>query len=162
MTTVTGEEFRDLIGRFASGVTVITTVCDGVPYGTTASAMTSVSLDPPMLLVCMNKSSATGQAIAASRHFAVNVLAEEQADLSARFARRGSSFDDIDVNWGENGAPLLPDALATFECRIADEVVAGTHVVVIGTVERASGRAGLPLAYFRGKFGRLAVDTADV
>jgi len=155
--TVTSEEFRSLIGLFASGVTVVTTFCDGTEYGTTASSMTSVSLTPPMLLICMNKSSATGQAIAASQHFAVNVLAEHQSDLSSHFARPNSTFTELDLplSRGDRGAPLLPDALATFECRVADQVVAGTHVVIIGEVERAGGRTGMPLAYFRGRFGRL-------
>lgn len=157
--TVTSEEFRSLIGLFASGVTVVTTSCDGTEYGTTASSMTSVSLNPPMLLICMNKSSATGQAIATSQHFAVNVLAENQSALSSHFARPNSSFAELDLtpSQGDRGAPLLPDALATFECRVADQLVAGTHVVIIGEVERAGGRPGMPLAYFRGRFGRLCV-----
>ncbi|MGW0631957.1 flavin reductase family protein [Streptomyces sp. NPDC002758] len=162
MATVTSEEFRDLIGRFASGVTVVTTLSDGIPYGTTASSMTSVSLEPPMLLVSMNRSSRTGRAVVASRHFAVNVLAEDQSEFASRFARQGSSFTDLDIARGSRGAPLLPDALATFECRVADELIAGTHVVIIGEVERAGGRAGMPLAYFRGSFGRLSVNGIDV
>src|ERR1700674_171452 len=85
---LTPEEFRDVIGRFASGVTVITTVHDGIPYGTTASAVRSLSLEPPMLLICMNQQSSTGQAIAAAGHFAVNILAEEQPDAAARFATK--------------------------------------------------------------------------
>lgn len=161
MTTVTSAEFRALVGRFATGVTVVTTRCDGILYGTTASSMTSVSLDPPTLLVCMNKSSTTGRAIATSRHFAVNVLAEDQSELSSRFARPGSSFAGLRVGHGHRGAPVLPDSLATFECRVTDEVVAGTHVVIIGEVERAEGRAGLPLTYFRGRLGRLSTDPAD-
>lgn len=157
--TVTSEEFRSLIGLFASGVTVVTTSCDGTEYGTTASSMTSVSLNPPMLLICMNKASATGQAIAASQHFAVNVLAENQSELSSHFARPNSTFTELDLplSRGNRGAPLLPDALATFECRVADQVVAGTHIVIIGEVERADGRPGMPLAYFQGRLGRLCV-----
>lgn len=156
MTTVSGEEFRDLMGRFASGVTVVTTVVDGTPYGTTASAVTSVSLIPPTLLICMNRQSLTGQAIARSRHFAVNVLAEDQGELADHFATKGSGFAGLQITPGGRGAPLLGHALATFECHVTDEVVAGTHVVLIGSVERASGRQGLPLAYFRGRQSRLS------
>jgi flavin reductase (DIM6/NTAB) family NADH-FMN oxidoreductase RutF len=145
MDPLSSEQFRDLIGRFASGITVVTTVMDGAPYGTTASAMTSVSLAPPMLLVCMNRQSLTGRAICQSGFL---------ADL---FARKGSSFTDLRITPGVRGAPLLVDALATFECRVTDTVQAGTHSVLIGAVDRAAGRPGMPLAYFRGRQGRLSV-----
>jgi 4-nitrophenol 2-monooxygenase / 4-nitrocatechol 4-monooxygenase, reductase component len=157
MNPLSGDQFRDLIGRFASGITVVTTLMDGAPYGTTASAMTSVSLTPPMLLVCMNRQSLTGQAIARSGHFAVNVLAEDQGFLADLFARKGSSFADLRVTPGVRGAPLLVDALATFECRVTDTVQAGTHSVLIGAVDRADGRPGMPLAYFLGRQSRLSV-----
>jgi 4-nitrophenol 2-monooxygenase / 4-nitrocatechol 4-monooxygenase, reductase component len=160
MRSVTSEEFRDLIGRFPSGVTIVTTALDGVPYGTTASAITSVSLTPPMLLICMNKQSLTGQAITSSRHFAVNILAEDQGYLADHFARKGSSFTGLDIATGGRGAPLLADALATFECQVTDEMLAGTHAVLIALVEQASGRQGMPLAYFRGRQGRLSVPAA--
>src|ERR1700678_2229408 len=157
MNAVSSEQFRDLIGRFASGVTVITTAADSVPYGTTASAMTSVSLTPPILLICMNRQSLTGQAICQSGHFAVNVLAEDQGCLAERFARKGSSFAGLSFTAGAQGAPLLGDALATFECTVTNTVQAGKHSVMIGTVDRAAGRQGMPLAYFRGRQGRLSI-----
>jgi flavin reductase (DIM6/NTAB) family NADH-FMN oxidoreductase RutF len=157
MSQVTGEEFRDLIGRFATGITVVTTVAEGVPYGTTASAVTSVSLAPPMLLICINRQSVTGQAISRSGHFAVNVLAEEQGYLADLFARKGSSFTGLSITPGCRNAPLLPEALATFECEVTERLQAGTHSVMIGTVDRAAGRQGMPLAYFRGQQGRLSL-----
>jgi 4-nitrophenol 2-monooxygenase / 4-nitrocatechol 4-monooxygenase, reductase component len=157
MSAVSSEQFRDLIGRFASGITVVTTIADGVPYGTTASAIASVSLSPPMLLICMNRQSLTGQAICKSGHFAVNVLAEDQGFLADLFARKGSSFADVSSTPGVSGAPLLSDALATFECTVTDTVQAGTHSVMIGSVDHAAGRQGMPLAYFRGRQGRLSV-----
>jgi flavin reductase (DIM6/NTAB) family NADH-FMN oxidoreductase RutF len=160
MSAISSEQFRDLIGRFASGITVVTTVADGVPYGTTASAMTSVSLSPPMLLICMNRQSLTGQAICQSGHFAVNVLAEDQGFLADLFARKGSSFAGLSVAPGAHGAPLFAEALATFECSVTDTVEAGTHSVMIGAVDRAAGRPGMPLAYFRGRQGRLSVPVA--
>src|SRR5437588_9265131 len=83
------DEFRDVIGRFASGVTVITTWHGGTPFGTTASAVSSLSLEPPMLLICMNKESSTGAAVARTRHFAVNILGEDQPDLAVHFASKG-------------------------------------------------------------------------
>lgn len=159
MSAVSSEEFRDLIGRFASGITVVTTVADGVPYGTTASAMTSVSLSPPMLLICMNRESLTCQAINRSGHFAINVLAENQGYLADWFARKGSSFTGLSVTPGCRGDPLLTDALATFESQVIEHVQAGTHIVMIGAVDRASGRQGMPLAYFRGRLSRLSAPT---
>jgi flavin reductase (DIM6/NTAB) family NADH-FMN oxidoreductase RutF/DNA-binding GntR family transcriptional regulator len=150
------EEFRDVIGHFASGVTVITALHDGAPYGTTASAVSSLSLEPPMLLVCLNKQSSTGQAIAAARRFAVNILGEDQPDAAMRFARKGAEkFKDVGVAPGEWGEPLLADALATLECVVVEEVTGGTHSVFLAEVHRASARTGAPLAYFRGQFGRL-------
>lgn len=154
--TLRPEEFRDVIGHFASGVTVITTRYEGVPYGTTASAISSLSLEPPMLLICMNKSSSTGQAVASAGRFAVNILSEDQPDEAMRFARKGENkFKGIAVTDGEDGEPLLENALATLECRIVEEATGGTHTVFLSEVERASARPGAPLAYFRGQFGRL-------
>jgi 4-nitrophenol 2-monooxygenase / 4-nitrocatechol 4-monooxygenase, reductase component len=167
MTTATGserrrlapEEFRDVIGHFASGVTVITALHDGAPFGTTASAVSSLSLEPPMLLVCMNKQSSTGQALAAERRFAVNILAEDQPDAAMLFARKGAEkFRDVETTPGEWGEPLLADALATLECRVVEETTGGTHWVFLAEVDRASARAGTPLAYFRGQFGRLELE----
>jgi 4-nitrophenol 2-monooxygenase / 4-nitrocatechol 4-monooxygenase, reductase component len=152
------EEFRGLIGKFATGVTVVTTCDDGVPYGTTASAVTSVSLEPPTLLICMNRSSDTGQAITRSGHFAVNVLSEAQALLAQTFAKKGSDFGPHPFDAGRRGAPLLVGTVASFECHVTTTVDAGTHTIIVGEVESASGRDGMPLAYFCGKFGRVFVD----
>jgi flavin reductase (DIM6/NTAB) family NADH-FMN oxidoreductase RutF/DNA-binding GntR family transcriptional regulator len=148
--------FRDVIGRFASGVTVITARHEGRPYGTTASAISSLSLDPPMVLICLNRNSSTGQAIDARRRFAINILGEDQADAAMRFGRKDpDKFRGVAVVGGADGAPLLEDALATLECRVVENVDGGTHHVFLAQVERASGRPGSPLAYFRGQFGRL-------
>jgi len=155
---LTATEFRDIIGRFASGVTVITTHHDGRPHGTTASAVSSLSLEPPMLLVCLNKTSATGQAVSAAQRFAVNILGEDQAEEAMRFATKGvDKFAGLDIRSGDDGAPLLGGALATIECGVVEEVTGGTHSVFLAEVRRASARTGAPLAYFRGKFGRLEV-----
>ena len=155
---LTPEEFRDVIGHFASGVTVITAMHDGERRGTTASAVSSLSLEPPMVLICLNKTSSTAHAIAAAHRFAVNILGEDQAEEAMRFAKRaatGDKFAGIAVNTGERGEPLLANALATLECRVAEQVTGGTHLVFLAEVGRASARTGSPLAYFRGQFGRL-------
>jgi flavin reductase (DIM6/NTAB) family NADH-FMN oxidoreductase RutF len=152
---LTSEAFRDIIGRFASGVTVITVQHEDSRFGTTASAVSSLSLEPAMLLVCLNRTSSTRQAIAAAGHFAVNILAEGQAAEAMRFAGKGDRFAGVDVLEGTTGEPLLADALAHLECRVVEEVTGGTHSVFLAEVEHAAGRQGAPLAYFRGRFGRL-------
>ncbi len=155
------ERFREVIGHFASGVTVITTSLDGELHGTTASAVSSLSLEPPMMLVCMNKASETGQAVLRSGAFAVNILGEGDDELARRFARRGGDkFDGVDVSLGDHRQPLLVDALAQLVCRVDQQVEAGTHIVFFALVHEATARPGAPLAYYRGRFGRLAFDEA--
>ncbi len=154
---VTADEFRDVIGHFASGVGVVTVTHDGRPHGTTANAITSLCVDPPMLLVCMNRASATGQAMSAAGAFAVNILAEDQAPLARRFATKDpEKFTGVGLTAGPHGQPLLPGALAHVECQVEDAVSAGTHTIFIGRVASAGRRPGAPLAYFRGGFRRLA------
>ena len=153
---LTPEEFRDVISHFASGVTVITAVHDGRSYGTTASAVTSLSLEPPMLLVCMNKESETGRAVAAARSFGVNILGAHQVELAERFAQKGGDkFAGVATTEGQWGEPLFVDALATLECQLAEETTGGTHYVFLAEVVSGSASGGAPLAYFRGEFGRL-------
>src|SRR3954467_1890589 len=154
--SLTSDDFREVISHFASGVTVITSRHDGRAYGTTASAVTSLSLEPPMLLICMNKQSETGRAVAESKRFGVNILGANQADLAERFARKGGDkFAGVAVTAGKSGEPLFDDALATLECRVAEETTGGTHWVFLAEVESGTARGGVPLAYFKGKFGRL-------
>ena len=154
--SLTSDEFREVISHFASGVTVITALQDGRPFGTTASAVTSLSLEPPMLLICMNKQSETGRAVALSRRFGVNILGADQVDLAERFAQKGGDkFAGVAVTPGKWGEPLFDDALATLECRVAEETTGGTHWVFLAEVESGAARGGVPLAYFKGKFGRL-------
>ena len=154
--SLTSEEFREVISHFASGVTVITALHDGRPFGTTASAVASLSLEPPMLLVCMNKQSETGRAVAQSSRFGVNILGANQADLAERFAQKGGDkFAGVSVTPGKWGEPLFDEALATLECRVAEATTGGTHHVFLAEVESGAARGGTPLAYFRGEFGRL-------
>jgi len=160
MRRLTPDEFREVISHFATGVTIVTAVHEGRSYGTTASAVTSLSLEPPMMLACMSKESATGRAMAAAGHFAVNILGENQAGLAERFARKGDEkFEGVAIVEGQWGEPLIEDALATLECRVVEQTVGGTHVVFFGEVESGSARAGAPLAYYRGQFGRLQLVT---
>jgi 4-nitrophenol 2-monooxygenase / 4-nitrocatechol 4-monooxygenase, reductase component len=153
------EVFREVIGHFTSGVTVITAISDGRDYGMTASAVTSLSLEPPMMLVCLNDRSPTQQAITRSRAFAVSVLAEGQHELAKRFGRRADDkFAGVAITRGAGGVPLIRDALAVLECEVGDDIVGGTHRVFLARVVRAGARPGSPLAYFRGTFGRVELD----
>jgi flavin reductase (DIM6/NTAB) family NADH-FMN oxidoreductase RutF len=156
------EEFRDVIGRFASGVTVVTAVAGGTRYGSTASAVSSLSLEPPMLLICLNRSSRTGAAIVDAGYFGVSILGEDQPDLAERFAQRDvDKFAGVHLIEGAAGQPLIADALATLECRIADVAAGGTHTVYLAEVLGARAGTGAPLAYFRGRFGRLSLEQDD-
>ena len=155
--------FRDVIGRFASGVTIITTTAGGAAFGTTASAVSSLSADPPMLLVCLNKTSETGRAVAKAGVFGVNILAEGQEELAYKFARKGEGkFDGVAVETGRTGVPLLADGLANLECQVSESVTGGTHTVLLARVAMAKGRDGAPLTYFRGRFGRLESTREEV
>ena len=156
--TISPDDFRAVIGNFASGVTVITTIDDDERYGTTASAVASLSLEPPMVLVCLNQTSETGAAIRRSGHLAINILSEGQADAAMRFAGKGGDkFAGVAHRAGARGAPLLDQALATLECRVVAQHPAGTHSVFHAEVESGEAGAGSPLAYFRGRFGRLEI-----
>ncbi len=148
--------FREVIGRFTSGVTVITTTSDGEDRGTTASAVSSLSMDPPMLLICLNRTSDTQVAVLASGTFGVNILAEGQDRIASQFAKKGpDKFQGVDLVRGQIGVPLIGGALAQLECEVAETVTGGTHTVFLAHVRHASAAEGAPLTYFRGRFGRL-------
>jgi flavin reductase (DIM6/NTAB) family NADH-FMN oxidoreductase RutF len=156
MTTALVEQdrFREVISTFLTGVTVVTAVDDGVHHGLTLSAVSSVSLDPPTLLVCVNRSSNTSRAILASGGFAVNLLGAQQRDLALRFAtKHADKFAEIAVDTDNPmRVPVFPDALGWLVCRVVNQVTAGTHTIVIGEVVVAGGGSGSPLPYFRGGF----------
>jgi flavin reductase (DIM6/NTAB) family NADH-FMN oxidoreductase RutF/DNA-binding GntR family transcriptional regulator len=154
--------FRDVIGRFASGVTVVTTTLDGKDFGTTASAMSSLSLEPPMLLVCLNRSSGTQKAILAAGRFGVNILSEDQAEVAQAFAVKSpDKFRDAAVVRGQLDVPLIPGSLAQLECRVSETATGGTHTVFLAEVERAEASEGAPLTYYRGRFGRFEDQLQD-
>jgi flavin reductase (DIM6/NTAB) family NADH-FMN oxidoreductase RutF len=153
------EVFRDVIGHFATGVTIVTARADDRDYGVTVSAVCSLSVEPPMLLACLNRSSRTQAAVRRLGTFAVNILDGGQGELAHRFATsRDDKFDGVPVSYGTLGHPLLADALAHVECRVAEEAAGGTHTVFLALVERAERFGGQPLLYFRGTFGWLGLD----
>lgn len=155
---VSNEEFRAALGRFASGVTVVTGKSnDGQPFGITVSAFTSVSLNPPLILVCIDKRSSTHEHFAADRYFAVNILGEDQELQSRRFASKDADkFAGVGYATGATGAPLLDGALACLECRVVHTYEGGDHTVVVGEIEATRLGDSKPLLYFRGGYARLA------
>jgi flavin reductase (DIM6/NTAB) family NADH-FMN oxidoreductase RutF len=160
MEEVTAAELRLAMGHFATGVTVVTSVAaDGRPVGTTANAVSSLSLDPPLLLVCFDRSSQTLEAVGAHGAFAVNVLAAPQQELSANFARRGlaAAWDGVRHRPGLTRSPRLHDVLATLECTVEQRFPGGDHEIVIGRVLAAEtgDTESPPLLFWRGRYASL-------
>lgn len=157
---ITQEEFRAALGRFASGVTVVTTRdAKGELHGITVSAFCSVSLEPPMVLICIEKTAGSHPALEESAVFVVNVLREGEAEVSELFASsRPEKFDLIKWTEGIEGVPVLDDALATLECRVKFSYHGGDHSIFVGDVENVTVADGKPLAYFRGQYGRFCID----
>ena len=155
-----GDALRQGMGRFATGVTLVTTR-DGAgrPAGTTANAVSSLSLDPPLLLVCLARTSLTLRALRGHGHFAVNVLAATHADAARRFARRGSAgaWETVEHRTGRTGSPRVEGALTVVDCALAHELPGGDHVIVVGRVLDVETGPGPddPLLYFRGAFASL-------
>lgn len=151
---------RDALGCFATGVTVVTCLDDGNPAGLTVNSFTSVSLDPPLLLVCVHKMAAAAEPLTTASHFAVNVLQREQQPASIRFStRQDDRFGETPWSCGEAGAPILKDSLGVFECERFAVYDGGDHHILVGRVVKASFDASLdPLLYFRGKYRRLHFD----
>ena len=155
---VSKDEFRSAMSRFASGVTVVTTKAeDDRLAGITVSAFSSVSLEPPLILVCIDTRASLHALLKEGAQFAVNILNAEQELISRRFASRDEDrFSGTGYTIGENGAPLLTGALATIECRVVQSYPGGDHSIVVGEVEHATVAEGKPLAYFRGGYAQLA------
>ena len=146
--------FRSVMANFAAGVTVVTTNGrDQSPYGLTATAFTSVSLLPPLALVCIDKNAESFPHFETSGVFAVNLLARDQESLSQRFAvSGGEKFDGVAWHRGTLGAPLLDGTIGHVECRIVHAYDGGDHVIYVGEIESARAGEGEPLVYFRGAY----------
>jgi flavin reductase (DIM6/NTAB) family NADH-FMN oxidoreductase RutF len=152
---ISEESFRDLLGRFPSGVTVVTATDGfGRPHGMTVSAFCSVSLRPPLVLVCIDRAASMFDLLASGRPFAVNLLAANQASLSTRFAQLDAEtrFDGVGYALGVLGVPLLHGVHATLECRVAARHDAGDHGIFVGQVEDGVAGSHAPLVYHRGVY----------
>lgn len=158
--------FRAALGSFPTGVAVMTSEVDGVPHGMTANAVSSVSLDPPLVLVCVDRTAHMAAVVERAGRFALNLLAAEQADLSTRFADpdRGlgaREFVGLTVQRGAVEVPLLSGTVAHIECQVDRIVPAGDHLVVLGAVVALDSTMDAPLAYLRGQYGAFTPHGAD-
>ena len=145
------------MGHFPTGVTIVTSCWEGANAGMTVNSITSVSLAPPTLLVCLRDESRTGETVRQSGRFAVNILREDQAYLSALFARPlADHFREMEITLGPHGLPLIPGSLGYLICAVSDTHHVSDHTVVFGQVESCEAGDGDPLVYFRSAY--LSVD----
>ena len=151
------KEFRKCLSKFATGVTVVTcTDDDGRPYGITANSFSSVSLRPRLLLWNVAKVSNSLQAFLDAEHFAINILARDQQELSSHFAKSDHTlFDKVEILRSEENVPLIPGTLACFQCRTFQIHDCGDHYIIIGEVVRFEARDVEPLVFFGGKYASL-------
>ncbi len=151
---VAPDEFRAALSRFPSGITVVTSRnAEGGYHGITVSAFCSVSLTPPLVLVCIEKTTGSHRALSESGVFVVNILAAGQDDLSEKFSvALVEKFNGVDFIPGIGGVPVLTDALVNLECRLRNSFDGGDHSIFVGEVERVAMRDGEPLVYFHGNY----------
>ena len=154
---VEAAQFRQLMGRFATGVTIVTARgADGQPAGMTASSVASVSLDPPLLLVAVDRQNDMHDALLAAADFAINILAADQEAMARRFAVvEANRFDGVGYREGRRGVPLIDGALAHIECAKHAAVPSGDHTVFFGLVTGGEVSERRPLLYYRGGYASL-------
>jgi len=146
------QKFKDALSRWASGVSVVTTNDDGMLYGLTVSSFSSLSLDPPLILVCLHNSNRMPEMIRKSASFGVSILGADQEEASNYFARPGreptSEFTEIPGKWTTSGQPVVDGALAHLVCEVHALIPQGDHTIVVGRVVEAHAREGEPLLYY--------------
>jgi len=157
--TVGVDDFKKAMQLWASGVTVVTTCSEKFGLqGMTVTAFSSVSINPPQVLVCINESADTGTGIQESQCFAVNVLSSTQQDVSNQFAGGSSQeqrFESTPWTKGITGAPILDNSIMSLECKVIEKIHAGTHWIIIGEVQDSVCRSGKPLLYYQGAYQQL-------
>ncbi|MEV4331951.1 flavin reductase family protein [Streptomyces sp. NPDC049597] len=154
---IDADHFRDVLGRFASGITVVASVDeDGTPVGLACQSFASLSLDPPLVLVCVGRTSSSWPKVEAAGRFGISVLANDQKDVCAALGRKGGDkFAGVGWSVSRNGAVRIDGALAHIDCAVQNVVEAGDHYVVIARVLELTAREdGTPLVYFRSDFAR--------
>ena len=155
---IDSDTFRSVLGRFASGVSIVTARDDaGVDHGMTVSAFASVSLEPPQILICIDHGASMHDLLLEHPRFGISVLSSEQEAYSRRFATDPDTgrFDGIAYSRGDSGVVLIDNALAHLECSVKQHLDAGDHTIFIAEVERAEPRQGRPLLYYRGGYAQL-------
>jgi flavin reductase (DIM6/NTAB) family NADH-FMN oxidoreductase RutF len=157
------DDFRRALAQFGSGVTAVTTRdAAGRALGLTVTAFSSVSLEPPLVLVCVDDRSETHVGFRESGAFGVSILAEDQESVSRRFAWGGAAkFDDTELVTGSSGVPLVAGALAHLECRVVASHPAGDHTIYVGEILALATRPGRPLVYYQGRYRHLDHDRGD-
>jgi flavin reductase (DIM6/NTAB) family NADH-FMN oxidoreductase RutF len=160
--SLTKIEFCRACAKFPTGVTIVTVLdADANPHGMTASSFTSVSLEPPLVLVCVSHRASVLAHLRRAQHIGINILSENQQDLSAHFARPGRDrFTGVEWEPGHGGVPLISRALARFQCSIHRMVDAGDHTILIAEVLDADYRDGPPLVYFSSGYHKLDAETS--
>jgi flavin reductase (DIM6/NTAB) family NADH-FMN oxidoreductase RutF len=150
-------DFKRAMSQFASGVTVVTTEHSGALYGMTVASFASLSLNPPLVLICVGRNMQTHNAIAGAGKFAVNILSASQQAISNQFASKlDDKFAGIAYRLGRSGVPLLDGAVCTIECRLFNQLDGGDHSIFVGAVEHADTAEDAPLVYFRSGYRELA------
>ena len=150
-------DFKRAMSQFVSGVTVVTTAHEGRLYGMTVASFASLSLDPPLVLICAGRKMQTHDAIASAKRFGVSILGEDQQQLSNHFASRvEDKFAGIDYRTAGSGVPLLNGAICTLECTVTGQLPGGDHSIFVGQVEAAETAENAPLVYFRSGYRQLA------
>ena len=147
-------EYRKALGQFVTGVTIVTTCeIDGTPRGFTANSFTSVSLDPPLILICIGDFNESSELFKKSKHFAVNILNENQMDISNLFSSPTSKrFEKTQWIKGDLGSPIIKGSLAWFDCKNHDQIRSGDHIILIGNVKSFKKKSGRPLGYYSGNY----------
>ena len=163
--TVTPERFRETMRRFATGITIVTTVDPrGEPYGVTVNSFTSASLDPLLVLICLDNGLTGFESFRLARFFGVSILSEGQQYLSEYFATRGTDRTRIPYSYGKTGVPLLADSLAGLECEVTDKHPGGDHTIFVGRVVNIDIPTHPvkrePLLYFGGRYRRIGEETS--
>ena len=157
---VSSDEFRRACGRFATGVAVASAIDErGTAHGLTVSSFTSVSLEPPLVLICLGHEVTMIETFRGASHFGINILREEDRDLSQRFATKGlDRFNGIAWRRGHTGVPLIECALASMECATHQRIASGDHDILVGRVVAAHIEDGAPLVHYFGRYRKLALD----
>jgi len=154
---VSSEEFRAACGRFGTGVTIATVLdSERQPHGLTVSSFSSVSLDPPLISICLGHAVTVIDLFREVNFFGINILADDQQAISQRFARRGlDRFQGVGWTLGEYGVPLLDGVLAAIECKVDQRIPAGDHDILVGRMLATRVRDGAPLLHFSGEYRKL-------